>query len=542
MHIQSVIERELRVQARANGTFWLRVVAGGAAAAALGVALLADRRLGLFGGNGRGPWLFALMHTTICIVLSVICPLISADTFSRERREGTLGLLLLTPLRPVSIVWGKMSAHSIRAFALWLAMAPILVVPLLLGGVSRDDFLFAFSLELGVVLGCLAGATIASVLVEDSGRATALAVLLAMLVGEVFALLSFAGFGPFFVTNQPGGARPDVLLITAILGPWLLGTGLLENGFSGMLGRNPAWMRTALTTALGLVMLGSVLATWLAFWFAARHVRRFSAERVPTAQQVARRQFWLGARRNPRQKQLLRSRLQRNPVLWLYTCQPGMGLDRWGWCLVILLVWLGMATTLGIENSNWGPVVFTVPPLLVLAMAFAAAVSFRREMESGLLELLLVTPLPPAKLLKARVRSLYGAFLPSLAMSTGLSLLWLFFQDGNSASGLATLAASWSSFLLLPWIGARIAVRRVNPLAAWALTLLLAVGLPALLGRAVGRMELPQGMIDDGLAASYFLTAFVLLQSAIATACGFATVSDLTSRRFQLKFLQTKPA
>ena len=168
---QPVIERELRVQARRAGTYWLRVLAGIVAGGALGAALLARDEWAYLGGASHGAWLFALLHTVISIVLAVACPLLTADTLARERREGTLGILLLTPVGPASIVLGKMAAHLIRTFMIWLAVVPVLIVPLLLGGVAAVDVLFVLVLQLGVVLGSLAAGLIASSLVLEAGAA-----------------------------------------------------------------------------------------------------------------------------------------------------------------------------------------------------------------------------------------------------------------------------------------------------------------------------------------------------------------------------------
>jgi hypothetical protein len=59
MRVRPVIERELRVQARAHGTFWLRLAAAGPTAAALGSILLAQRNTVLIGRTQPGPWLIA---------------------------------------------------------------------------------------------------------------------------------------------------------------------------------------------------------------------------------------------------------------------------------------------------------------------------------------------------------------------------------------------------------------------------------------------------------------------------------------------------
>ena len=115
MQLGPVIERELRVQARNRATFGLRVAVAGAAALALAVAVSNQRAPMVIGRTRLGPWLFACLHTAICVVLAVSCPFLAADALARERREGTLGILLLTPLDPAGVVLGKMCVHLLRA-------------------------------------------------------------------------------------------------------------------------------------------------------------------------------------------------------------------------------------------------------------------------------------------------------------------------------------------------------------------------------------------------------------------------------------------
>lgn len=152
----------------------MRVLAAGAAAVALCGVLLVQRDTVLMGRTALGPWLFAWLHTALSVVLAVTCPLMSADTLARERREGTLGILLLTPLKPKDIALGKMAVHLLRAFTMWLATLPVLIVPLMLGGVGPVDIGFALALESGVVQGALSGGMLASNISQDAGRAAAL--------------------------------------------------------------------------------------------------------------------------------------------------------------------------------------------------------------------------------------------------------------------------------------------------------------------------------------------------------------------------------
>ena len=102
----------------------------------------------------------------------------TADCISRERREGTLGLLFLTPLTVLDVIAGKAAIHVLRALTLFLAALPVLVLPLVLGGVEWRWVLMAAVVQANAVLiPAAAGyrddrsARQAAVFVVENGRA-----------------------------------------------------------------------------------------------------------------------------------------------------------------------------------------------------------------------------------------------------------------------------------------------------------------------------------------------------------------------------------
>ena len=129
MNALPVIERELRAEARHAFTYWLRVLG---AAALLAVAAVDALERGLPLHQGRE--LFQVLSNALFAAIWIFVPLVTADCVSCERREGTLGLLFLTPLRAGDIVLAKGLAHGLRAAVIGLA-----VLPLLMGGVSRVE-------------------------------------------------------------------------------------------------------------------------------------------------------------------------------------------------------------------------------------------------------------------------------------------------------------------------------------------------------------------------------------------------------------------
>jgi ABC-type transport system involved in multi-copper enzyme maturation permease subunit len=539
MQIPAMIERELRVQSRSWATRWLRVLAAGAAASTLAVALVLAKETAVLGGKTHGPWLFALLHTALSAVLATSCPLLCADSLARERREGTLGLLLLTPLRPSEIVLGKMATHLLRAFTLWLSVTPVLVVPLLVGGIAGADIGFALALEGGVVLGSIAAGFLASSLTEKWGSAIGLATVLAILIGEGLALLSFVGFAPLFVANERA-ARGEMLFLVAFVGPWILGTGLLgPGGFSGMLAQSPPWMDYALLTALAMVVLGSLVAIILSWRFASRRVQRFGRACVSAPRQEAARCFWFKPRLTLWKQARRKSSLRSNPMIWLYTFDPSVRLVRWLWCGFVLAVWGGVLIA-GIDEDDTEPWVFGLPLVLIIGLALSAAASFRRELEEGTIELLLVTPLRPAAILSARLLTLWTDFLPSMLLSMALAGWWMGVH-GAGPVNVAILVIAVSSFLTAPLVGARLSVRRISPITGWFWTLGLSGGLPATFGMAMALLAEPAGYYGLDRFHSPFVLVFVVVQCLQAGLCAWATASDLGTRQFQLKPLQRVP-
>lgn len=214
MILLPAIERELRAAARHPFTYSLRVLGVMALLVVFGLMVLED---GL--GRGAGGKLFAYLHCALFFSIWILGPLLTADCISRERREGTLPLLFLTPLRPRDIVNAKGMAHGLRAFTLWLAVIPLLTVPFLLGGISWPELALSVLVNFSSI--CLA---IAAGLVGSAASKTWTQAMSLALVLSVILLVLYLCWLPFFVAGlAPGWALRGTLY----------GRGL---GFSGAFG------------------------------------------------------------------------------------------------------------------------------------------------------------------------------------------------------------------------------------------------------------------------------------------------------------------
>jgi len=197
-----VVQRELREGARRPFNYWLRV-----AGAAAGVALLYVINQSENGDQAtEGLRLFTGLHEMLLALICVMVPAMSADCIAREKREGTLGLLFLTPLTAMGIVVGKGLVQAFRAFTLWLAVLPVIIIPFLSGGVTGGDVFSAITIEFCVTLLCLVAGMLASTL----AKARSTAFILAAYFGVAFVCLFGGLLGWRFLqqTLAPGQGMP----------------------------------------------------------------------------------------------------------------------------------------------------------------------------------------------------------------------------------------------------------------------------------------------------------------------------------------------
>ncbi|HEV7927743.1 MAG TPA: ABC transporter permease subunit [Verrucomicrobiae bacterium] len=166
-----VVHRELRAAARWPFGRWLRV--GGALGGIGAFWFSSDVPF-----DELGPELFERIHSLLLWLICAIVPALAADSLARERREGTLGLLFMTPLTASGIVLGKTLAQVLRALTVWLAVMPVLTIPFLTGGVTWADVLSFLIIELCVGSLCLAAGILATSLTDNRAIAFILAFLL----------------------------------------------------------------------------------------------------------------------------------------------------------------------------------------------------------------------------------------------------------------------------------------------------------------------------------------------------------------------------
>ena len=270
-NVLPVIVRELRAGARQPAVYWLRMFGAGFVVLVFSFVMSTEQ-----GSHATlGSKLFPRLHTTIMVAIWLLVPAMTADCLAREKREGTLGLLFLTPLTPTGIVVGKSLVHLLKAMTLWLAALPVMALPLLLGGLTWVDVCSAFALELGSVLLALSAGIYASGSSQAWSRAVVTAEIASLGLAVLFGwFLSFAT--AFQILPLVRSFRWQELLTHQFLvgGPLTLGTGMLEGNWSQLFAGFPPGARNIWLWVLGETLLFCFLVLGLVIWLTARQVRQ----------------------------------------------------------------------------------------------------------------------------------------------------------------------------------------------------------------------------------------------------------------------------
>lgn len=474
MNVLPVIQRELRDQARHAFTYWLRVIGAGAV---LAMVVFFAANVGLRPNSGGE--LFAYLHGILHGSIWLLVPLLTADCLSRERREGTLGLLFLTPLKARDIVVAKGIVHGLRAATLLLAVVPIAALPALIGGVGGRQAIA--SLALNSSAACLALA--AGLLASAASRSWVRSLLAAYGWAALFAVIFCLGLTQFF---------------TLALGRRAMMS--LEHGFQLAVGINPEFFTASYyyraglpftTAASSAQLFQAVVVAALMMWVCAVVVLLLAVlgaaaasavnwkERPPRPAQVWLKQ-WLCTPVVMRDVLAgwMKRTIEHNPIGWLERRVWSGRLVIWGWFAVMVSLYSLLLTEPNFIYRSLDRIHLMMGYLLLGSMALNASGSFRRERETRVLELLLVSPLKEWQIIHGRLRGLWGQFLPSMVL---LLCGWLYLAASVNQldRSLMPMLGLGLSFLALPVIGLYFSLVCRNYLTALGSTLLVGVILPA---------------------------------------------------------------
>ena len=109
------------------------------------------------GWVGRG--LFVTFNVVEVLLAVFVAPAVVSRAVIEERLDGTLPLLALTPIRPRSLLAGKVGARILVLFTVVLGVTPLLALVTTLGGVSASEVVLGTvgALVATVTLGALGG-------------------------------------------------------------------------------------------------------------------------------------------------------------------------------------------------------------------------------------------------------------------------------------------------------------------------------------------------------------------------------------------------
>ncbi|HEY6229016.1 MAG TPA: ABC transporter permease subunit [Verrucomicrobiae bacterium] len=392
MILLPVIERELRATARTRRTYRNRFLA---ALAIVGVMLWV-----MYESRGRpqaelGNEIFDyITHVALCVAL-LVGFFHTADCISEERREGTLGLLYLTGLRGIDVVFGKLVANSIPAFFAIATVLPVLGIPFLLGGITLGELERAAVILLNAFWLSVAAGLLASSLVKDDRAALMWTAALLCVPNVLAPMIHHGELSAFWALH----ASRDTIFVGK---------------------QAEFWMAMAEQFALPFVYL----------LLASLRARVIWTEKPPTPVGQKRREklrVWTSGTAEQR-KEWRREMLEQNPALWLACRRRERTAILWAVLGLgaVWLTWVWFAdhridSFLGVLTSmvfHW---------VLKITFAFAACRALSEESRNGTLELLFTTGLSPGKLLRGHLSGLAQSFGPAVAVVVTFDVLWILF-------------------------------------------------------------------------------------------------------------------
>lgn len=412
-------------------------------------------------------WLDSLMGMIIgCFVAPM-----AADCLASEKRNGTLGLLFLTPLSARGIVVGKTMTHILRALTLCVATFPVLIIPVLQGGFNARDFILIvvtnfcyLSIALGVGL-------LASSITEKRTTAWVLAS-----IGGVLGVIAYYGiiclFWAMFTSGISGSGTPQ--------NPYTVTLYTLSGSFIGMLpGINVFLDNGAFTAASSsfyeamTISLLTALTFLLAVIYFAGYRLRASINRRPRTAREEKVVKEFCTPILPRFYNRARNwSLNSNPVVWLEQYSWKARMTKWGLCF--LFMGATLVHVMAGFNLHEDDLFFQYGLLgfLALMISYAGVNTFYEAKKTGTFELLLSTPLTPTLIIWGRVFGLWKQMLPALVMLGIYKFIWFGSNiqpwgfDLSRAQILALDGVVLTTLLALPLLSTLAALEFKSQLAA----------------------------------------------------------------------------
>lgn len=425
----------------------------------------------------------------------------TSDSVSREKRDGTLGFLFLSPLRPFQIALGKLIAGTISVFYALLAVLPLLSLAVIAGGVAWSEIVGFFAFTLNCLFASAAIGLYASTVSFERKKAQGRAVWIVIFFWWLLpaaAELALHFKAPLWVAS----AMRALAFSSAFGGPVA----------RGVAGPHFGWINFACVHLLGWFFIGLAIFYLPRSWQEAAPKKRFSL-----------RAWWKQVcyGKSDVRRRLRDQLLNRNPFLWLASRDRTRRWFTWLFTLVLTGIFLGIPMGLGwMQQAAFAVIAASV--VLQFSWSGSAGLQLLAEQEQGTMEMILSTPLTPREIMR-------GQLLALLRQYSGVALLvllllwvvaaWAFTQNPFLGIALAIVSLLfvlnlYVLFLLGMWSAVTVKDPKAASGNAAALCLFLPAGLVALIMASLGLMNwLGAGFGFPGAPGVFLL--WVLFQTGI---------------------------
>ena len=367
-------------------------------------------------GPLRGGPVFMLLSFVACLFCHLEGLLKTSDCLSSEKRDGTLGLLFLTDLRGYDIVLGKLTSTSLQSFYGLLAILPLLGLPILMGGVTGQQFWRVVLALIAILFFSLATGMLASSVCRERQKSANLTTLIFLAFNLV----------PLFTP------LPAIKLFSPMM--------LLNGVFNGTKFAAPAdyFASLALIALLGvLALVGASLAVPRFWQEGEAHGLRGRRPREWTPAQLAQR------------AEIRREQLNTNPMLWLASRYSTRMVWLWLLALPVALLIVGVSLVGGVNvfaTATAGA--WAINLVLLGRLAAQAPRCLNEARRNGSLELLLTTPLGIDQILSGQRLALQRAFLPVMLTVFILEGLAALLMSGSELGVMVVFSFSAGFYLL----------------------------------------------------------------------------------------------
>lgn len=339
------------------------------------------------------------------VLVALGAVVLTSDMVSKEVRQGTLGVALLTPLGPLRIILGKWKSSMGYLLLFLLSGLPVFSIAVYLGGVDWELFGVVLAIKLSMAVLCVSLALWVSTWVRTAHWGFVFSILLLVAYTIAPPLLLLAAVGPYRLL--------DYMWIGVYHPAFVLGE-RLDGGDRGL---EHSWAICAVVSlALALALVR------MAAWRTGR--LGLQTPSLPLLPRLLKRLDMLFHRINPGGIVFGPRRTgpyDGNPLLWKELHFRATGRLRYFTRISLVLLLLGAivlrAAGMSIIDPRFNIAAAAVAGILLLLSAIGAgSATFTKEKEEGKWDNLLTTPLTAPQFVFAKLMGALVATGPALLL------------------------------------------------------------------------------------------------------------------------------